>query len=132
MNKLFIFSESETRYFSDKQEHIELESCRYNGSNCHDHRKLINNKISSAKTYFLNKDYPRAIKELKLAFEKTDDLNQPTCLQCARFFRLTIAKSMENLHDDLKKMSTGFFGYKRYKSSYLMAGNTLAEFKKKI
>jgi hypothetical protein len=107
-------------------------SCKYDGEFCVEHRKLINNKISASKSLFLNKDYQQAIGELKIAFENAEGLTLPTCLKCAGFFRLTIYKSLENIHDDLKKMSTGIWGSRKFKPSFLLASSTLEELKKRL
>ncbi|MDO8929825.1 MAG: hypothetical protein Q7W54_12665 [Bacteroidota bacterium] len=129
MKKLFSISEKESKYFDDKHECIELVSCRFDGTNCMAQRALINKKMLTLRRLWLNKNYEHSIAELKSAFYNTDELDQSTCLQCAKLFRSTITRSLENIHEDLHKMTTGFFNIQHYQSHYELATNVLKEFK---
>jgi hypothetical protein len=129
---LFSISEIESKYFNDKEGFIELESCPKGGMNCTEHITLINKKMSKSRNLILNKDFERAIEELKIAYFKTTDLAEPSCLKCAELFRSTITKSLEVIQKDLQKMTTGIFKAKRFNSSYELATNVLKEFKEGI
>ena len=111
-------------------ERIELVSCPLEGSNCKEHRMVINREFYASQNFFHNKDYSRSILALKIAFDKTFEIQKTSCLNCAELFRKTITQSLENIHDDLYKMSKGIFATKRYNSSLELAGNVLNEMKR--
>lgn len=127
--ELFSISEKESKYFNDKEGFIEIESCPVGVKFCTEHLTFINKKMRISRTHWLNKNFLLAIEELKLAYNKTTEINEPACLQCAALFRTTITKSMEAIHEDLQDMTTGFFRAKRFQSSYELAARTLKEFK---
>jgi hypothetical protein len=108
---------------------IELLRCPLDGINCKEHRMVINQEFYASQDYLLNKDYPRSILALKNAFHKTSELEKASCLNCAALFRSTITKSLENIHEDLRFMSTGIFSTKRFNSSLALAGTVLNEMK---
>ncbi len=113
-----------------KQEKIEISGCPRNGINCVEHRSIINQKYIEADRHLQSKDYQRSIEALKNAYYKATDLKENTCQSCAELFRLTITQSLEEIHADLRKMTTGFFKSKRFKSSYELATTVLEEIKK--
>lgn len=124
---LFTIFERETVYFKDKTGFIELESCPTGGIICTKPLSFINKKMHVSRTYWLNKDYQRAIEELKIAYHKTFEINQSDCQPCAVLFRSTIIKSLESIHEDLLKMTSGIFKADRFKPSLDMAISVLAE-----
>lgn len=127
---LFQIGKKDSKYFNDKKLFIELESCPLEGKNCKEHRAFINRNLRVSLHHLLNKEYAQSIQELKTAYYKTTELNQPTCIQCAELFRATITRSMEHIQEDLQKMATGFFKVKRFNSSLEQATNVLKEIKK--
>lgn len=129
IKRLFSISEKENKYFDDKHEYIELESCKHDGRICMERRALINHQMRTSRRLWLNKNYQHSIEELKDAFYNTSELDQPSCIQCAQLFRSTITRSMENIHDDLREMTTGFFKIKRFQSNLDLASSILKEFK---
>jgi len=108
---------------------IELISCPRQGTECQHHRVVINRDFHESQTFLLNKDYSNSILALKDAYHKTTELHTTSCHSCAELFRLSITKSLENIHADLHKMSTGMFGTKRFRSSLELAGVVLSEIK---
>ena len=129
---MFSIFRKEGEYFGDRKEFIELVSCPRGGKTCVEHRKIINNKIVTARKHFLDKKFPQSIEELKIAYDKTTELQLKSCLKCAEFYRSSITNTMEYIHDDLKQMSEGFFKSKRHQPSYLLAAETLEDFRKNI
>ena len=127
---LFQTSKKDSKYFNDENLFIELESCPLEGKHCKEHMAFINKNMRVSLGHLLNKEYSQSIEELKTAYYKTTELNEPACLQCAQFFRSTITRSMEQIQEDLQKMSTGIFKVKRFNSSLEQANNVLKEFKK--
>lgn len=108
---------------------IELVSCLRNGSECREHRYFINSRFNDSYTYFQNKEYSRSILALKNAYLKTTELQTSSCVKCANLFRGAIIQSLEGIHYDLHKMTSGFFGTRRFRSSYELASDVLNEFK---
>ncbi len=125
-----LFSISENEYFDDKQSKIELVSCDLGGHKCSEHRAVINRKMLASRKFLLNKDYLRSIESIKEAYYITADLQENSCANCAKLFRCMLTQSLENIHDDLKQMSRGWFMTKRYQSSYKLATLVLEEFRK--
>ncbi|MBA4411467.1 MAG: hypothetical protein Q8S54_04090 [Bacteroidota bacterium] len=111
---------------------IELLKCPKEGIGCEDHRLVINRDYCASQNYMHDKDYSRSILALKNAFHKTTELNETSCLNCARLFRSTITESLEYIHEDLLNMSTGILGTKRFQSSFELAVNVLMEMKREI
>ena len=108
---------------------IELVSCLRNGSECREHRHFINLHFNDSLTYLQNKEYSRSILALKNAYLKTTELQTSPCVKCADIFRGAIIQSLEGIHKDLHKMTSGFFGTRRFQSSYELASVVLKEFK---
>jgi len=110
-------------------EKIVLLSCPREGSDCKEHRMIINRDFYASQNYFMNKDYSRSILALKNAFLKTTELQDTSCMTCAQMFRNTITQSLEIIHHDLNYMTTGFFGNQRFNSSLKLADTVLKEIK---
>lgn len=110
---------------------FELIYCPRNGKNCKDHLNEINKKYIDSDYYYQNKEYQESIAALNNAFQKTYELNQETCANCARTFRNTIFQTLQNIHVELYDMTNGLFKNKRYNASYVLAENVLNEFKRK-
>lgn len=119
-------------YFEDGHDKIELVNCSMGGINCADLRVVINKKIIASRNFLLNKDYKRSIEALKEAYYSTSDLQAATCINCARLYRSMIIETLENIHDDLKRMTTGWLFPKRYQTSYELASLVLEELKKEL
>jgi hypothetical protein len=127
--ELFSISAKEGKYFNDKEGFIEVESCPVGVMFCTEHLAFINKKMRFSRSHWINKNYLLAIEELKLAYNKTTELNQTSCMQCADLFRSTITNSLETIQEDLHEMTTGFFKARRFQASYELATRTLKEFK---
>lgn len=130
-NRLFSLTEQTEHKPNNKQQvKIELLTCRAGGHNCKEHLSVINKCYSEANNYHFERDYLNSIESLKSAFFKTTELNQESCVRCAGLFRLTITQSLENINNELQNLTTGLFGKKRYKTSYIASCNVLNEIKK--
>ena len=128
MKRLFSFSATETEYISNIKEKIELVNCPIKEMMCKFHLSAINRSYLQSEQYHKEKDYNRSIDTLKSAFDKTNELMDLPCTRCARLYRSNIVESLENIHDELERMSTGIFGNKRYQSSYLKVDKFLKKF----
>jgi hypothetical protein len=127
---LFLLSISDSEYFNDSQGKIELVGCPQLGEDCKKHISQINKSFLSSDRFWRDKDYPQAIDELKSAFYTSNKFMDTSCTSCLELFHATIIRSLENIHQDLYRMSTGLFSRKRYQSSYELATGVLEEFKK--
>ena len=125
----FSLSEEDSDYFNDAENKIELVNCPRGGHNCSEHRAVINKYLLASRKYHVNKDYNRSIEALKVAYNKTTDLQESSCLNCALMFRGLVTQSLENIHDDLHQMAKGLFFRKRFESSYQFAKVVLEEFR---
>jgi hypothetical protein len=129
INGFLSLSKNESDEIREQQGKIELISCPGGGNVCKNHLVSINQSFVDSHKHQQDKNYMRAIELLKNAYHSTEDLQQEACKRCALMFRSTITRSVEEIHSELHKMSTGIFRNKRYKSVYLEAGNVLKELK---
>lgn len=125
MRRLFSLSETDTEYFNDNVDKIELAGGTLENKKCIEHLFLVNNSYHESDKFQRDKDFRNSIETLKKAFNKTFELEESSCIKCAEFFRSTIINSLENIHWELKKMSSGIFRTKRYESSRLEVENFL-------
>jgi hypothetical protein len=112
---------------SDK---FEMVRCMREGKYCQEHRLAINKGFNESDNFLVNKEYSMSILTLKEAYYKTTELQETSCAQCAELFRCTITRSLESIYNDLRRMTEGFFGTKRYQSSYELVCSVLEEIKK--
>ncbi len=110
---------------------IELLGCPFGGSNCKKQLAEINKNYLESARHQQEKNYQRAIELLKDAYYKTHELQKSTCVKCAALFRTTITQTLEDMHKELERMSTGLFRNKRYRDVYIEAGNVLEELNQK-
>lgn len=132
MNKRRLFSLTEqTEHKPGNKQHfkIELLVCQAGGHNCKEHLSAINDCYLEANNFHFDKDYLNSIESLKCAFFKTSDLNQDSCVNCAKLFRSTITQSLENINSELQNLTTGLFRKKRYHKSYIASREVLNEIK---
>ncbi len=128
--ELFSLAVKDDVYCEDNKNKIELvKTCHLNGKSCKKQLSLINLNFKESTYYHRNKDYQNSIEALKSAFHQTYELQDTSCYMCSEFFRATITQSLVNIHNELKKMSTGLFSSSRHRGSYLLASNVLESFK---
>lgn len=106
---------------------IELLGCPSGGNNCKTQLALINKNYAESARHQNEKNYQKAIELLKSAYYKTHEMQKSSCVQCAALFRTTITRSLEDMHKELERMSTGIFRNKRYYGVYIEAGKVLKE-----
>jgi len=126
---LFSISEEEGNYFNDNSGFFELLSCPGGGKSCTQHLNFVNERMKLSRTHWIDKDFPQAIEELRIAFYKTSEIDSPTCFACAELFRATIIKSLETIHKDIRPMTIGFHKRKYNSSNYELATKVLNELK---
>ncbi len=98
---------------SDKT--IELDKCPNGGLFCPDLLENVNNLLHNANLYAQNKEYSRALELKETAFNQIVQLKNDRCQPCGTLFREVILNSVKMYITDLEKMSSGFFGKKKYK-----------------
>jgi hypothetical protein len=108
---------------------IVLVNCPHDSTNYKIILFEINLLFHESEQYQMNKEYQYSVMSLKKAFEKTYELILPVEQQCANLFRQTIMESLEIIHQELKRMTKGFFRSRRYERSLMMSEETLKEFK---
>lgn len=123
------FSADEEVYFRDQEEKFELISCPLKGAYCDVLRPELNRKYADSQLYIRNRQFVQAMSELKSAYYKTYDLPGAPCGKCAAFFRSELMDSMENMKDELKRMSSGWFKNNRYKPVYEEVKSSVNELK---
>ena len=132
MRAFSLTEQTEQKPESKKHLKFELMVCHAGGYNCREHLSVINECYVEAKNYHFDKDYLNSIESLKYAFFKTADLNQESCLNCAKLFRTTITRSLENINVELKILTSGFLSKKRYHRSYQASCEVLNEIKQSV
>ena len=118
-------SKSSTKY----QDKIELFKCPLGSMNCKQKLSEINKNYFESYSFLYGDEYQPSIQLLKVAFNKTFELQEPICKDCSEILRFIIIGSLKNVHDDLKKLSEGYFGKRKYKASYDLVKNVLEELK---
>ncbi len=126
---LFSMSTEEGNYFNDNSGFIELISCPAGGKLCAEQLNFINERMKLSRTYWINKEFPQAIEELKIAFNKTTELNSSTCIPCVELFRSTIIKSLEVRQKEFRQRK-GLFKRKSHSPDYELATDFFIEFAK--
>ena len=114
-------------YFNDKVGFIELVRCPIGQEFCVSHLRKINKFVQHSGGNWISKDYPKAIEELKAAFDQTMEINPAECSRCTVVFRETLIRSMKSIHNDLRQMTSGMFRAKRHQSSFEEASRILQE-----
>jgi hypothetical protein len=128
MRKLFSLSGTDSEQIIVKQEKIELVSCPLREMMCNVHLSSVNKSYTEAEQHRKEKNFNSSIDTLKSAFYKTVELMDHPCIKCAHHYHTNIIDSLENIHDELEKITSGIFGDKRYHPIYLKAINVIKEF----
>ncbi|MGQ7871140.1 hypothetical protein [Sunxiuqinia sp. sy24] len=129
--KGWIFSRFESnRDETGQREPIQFVSCQFNGSRCVNQRETINQCLFNSHDSFTNKEYDDSIEALKIAYDQTGEISGAPCSRCAQLFRSRITDSMEQIHDELQRMTTGFFSWGSLSPSYELANTAINEFRK--
>ena len=116
-----LLTQINTKHSKNIQEKIELVNCPLKEMLCEVHLTTIYTSFLKSEQYRIEKNFDQSIETLKSAFYKTSELMDHPCTRCAYHYRLNIIESLENIRNELGKMSKGIFGKKRYQSIYLKA-----------
>jgi Na+-translocating ferredoxin:NAD+ oxidoreductase RNF subunit RnfB len=92
---------------------FQLQKCPRGGLKCRSHLAEINRLFKNSQNYLQSKDYQFSVQVLERAFKETYKLKESTCINCAKLFRAEIIDTVNNIHEELTRMSHGIFG-KRY------------------
>jgi hypothetical protein len=121
---------TERESLSDSHDKIEVVSCPRKEMICQGHLAIINRCYVLSEQSFKDKNFDQSIDTLKDAYYKTMEIVDTPCIGCAKLFRSTITESLENMHTELEKMTSGIFGKKSYQPSKKKAIDVLNEFEK--
>lgn len=125
--KPYSLTATESNYFNDDQNKIEIVSCVNDEMKCEKQLSSINRSYLESEQLRRNKDYPRSIAKLKDAFLETIELEDSKCAKCTLFFQQTISDSLIEMKEELKKLTTGFFASKYYQPSFELVIQTIKE-----
>jgi hypothetical protein len=129
LKRFLSLSVIDSEYFNNSQDKFELEKCPKKDVKCNEQLSVINKIYIDAEFYRTEKDYKSSIETLRNAFYVTTELTESACTKCAEAFRAEIIKSVENIHFELKKITSGIFGNKNYRQSLTLAENVRNELK---
>lgn len=118
---------SDSEYFKDDEDIIQIGNCDDNTVICSKQLKYINLNLLLVRKFVEKKEYPAALNEIKKAFLTTSQINQEKCKKCGDIIRSVILNTLNNTITDLRKMTTGFFANKNYKFDLTMAEQLLRE-----
>lgn len=125
-----LFSTKKESYLNNEEKKkFELVSCPRNGIYCKNILPALNKCYADFDVLYQDKEYNKSIDALKNAYNKTLELPESPCSNCAANFRSAISDSVENIHCELKSMSEGLFSTNRFHSSYEKAEQVLSEIK---
>ncbi len=128
--KSYSLTATDSDYFNDNKDKIEIVSCVNNEVKCKKQLSLINKSYLESEQLRRDKDYPRSIEKLKNAFLKTTELRDLKCQKCTMFFQQTISDSLNEMKGELEKLTTGFFARKYYKPSFTLVSQTILDLEK--
>ena len=121
--KLFSLVERE----KDRGDIIDLLGCPREGVKCAELRRSINHLLMVANKSRVNREYRKAIEEIRNAYLHTGQLTAVSCENCMELFRQTMIDSLKHINVELKRMSGGFIGGQRYKEVYFFSSDVLKE-----
>lgn len=124
--KLFSLAVEESKYFGDHQPKIEVINFPEDQEEGGKQLSVINQYFLESGRFHLDMDYQRAIEALKQAFDVSLEINE-SGVKYAEKVRSTIILSLENIHSDLRQMTSGWLKAKRFQSSFELATVVLNE-----
>ena len=128
--KLFSATKQESGHLRDGHEKFKFVSCAVNGKYCSRNvLQEINEHYAQSIIFRRSKEFNKSIEALKIAYKSTLELPETPCSVCSAYFRSAIVESLENIHIELKCLSTGMFSTTRYESCHEMAEEVLKELK---
>lgn len=111
------------------QPKIEMLRCPNNKNDCIPQLPVINQYFKESQLFLFDKDYKHSIDTLRQAYTTTLEITDSSCDKCADLFRLNIISSLENIHSELHKITSGWFKAKRYRSDLEQVTKVLKEYK---
>ena len=129
MKRFFSITDSEIEQVKIKHEKIELVDCPLKEMMCNAHLLTIKKCCLEAELLRKEKEFSSAIDKLKIAFYKSSELINHPCTRCVHNYRSIIIDSLDNIHEELEKITSGIFGNKRFQLGYLKSLEVLEEFK---
>ena len=128
IKNLLSLSVKDTEHFKNKEK-FELVSCPIHEKYCKELRPDLNNKYIDFEQHYINKDYQKSVDVLKSAYNRTFELKEPYCANCAEFFRSEINQSILKVQKEQRKKSRSLFGHRYYQLATLNLDSALKEIK---
>ena len=120
------FSQKENDYFFD--EAIEIISTDIKEDKLRNLLQDLNKLLNRARKFLIDKEYDEYFKTTRLAFHAAHDLNKNALKDYSELFMTFIKDSLAETRTELKIMSSGIFGKKRYRVYFDQANLLLEEF----
>ena len=119
MRKLFSIAGLDTEQIEIRKERVELVNCPLREMMCNTHLSMVNKRYLEAEQHRKEKEFNVSIDKLKSAFFKTTELLDHPCTRCVHNYQSIIIDSLENIHVELDRTTSGFFGNKRLLATFL-------------
>ena len=120
------FSQKENEYFFD--EAIQIISTDIKDEKNRELLARLNKLLTRARKFLIDKEYEEYFNNTRLAFYAAHDLNNDVLKDYSELFMTFIKDSLAETRTELKIMSSGLFGKKKYKYHVKRANLLLEEF----
>jgi hypothetical protein len=120
------FTQKENEYFFD--EAIEIISTDIKDKENRELLKRLNSLLTRARRQLIDKNYNEYFSTTRKAFHAAHDLNNDVLKDYSELFMTFIKDSLAETLTELKIMSSGFFGRKKYRAHVKKAYHLLEEF----
>ena len=120
------FSQEENEYFFD--EAIQIISTDIKDEKNRQLLANLNKLLTRARKFLIDKDYDEYLINTKLAFHAAHELNTNALKDYSELFMTFIKDSLAETRTELKIMSSGLFGKKKYRAHLTKANLLLDEF----
>ena len=125
-----LFSKVKTNNSNEYQQEdkFHLISCHLEKTYCHNVLKEVNQLYAESEIARINNEYLKSVEKLQIAYDKTKELNESSCVKCVNLFQSNINQTLEIMKKELQQSSKGFFGRRNYQTAY----TRLCDLEKKV
>mgnify|MGYP006292224877 CR=1 FL=1 len=109
IKNFFSITITEEQYFRNIKPKFEIVHCPSSKNCCEEILPSLNENYFISQQFYLDKEYQHSIEALKKTYNKTFEIDNPSCNKCAALFRSTIHQSMEDIKREQDEMSNSFF-----------------------
>lgn len=97
---------------------------------CMKYLPAINEYFRESDRFYRDKNFDRSIEALKNAYDLAGEITEEKGQQCSLFFQATVIQSLENIHNELDRMSRGLFATRKYQPQFENADRLLKRIRK--